>query len=439
MKQINTAKHKWVSRCMCCISWDWIQHHLVYPSRDKALLKRHLYKLKSLRLVLQDNLLGVASYSLYINRCDSHPIISARMQIRVFPIFFHKSWFIPPKNQANAFSCKHNYWFLNCHYLEFVVLRKNTQNRMLDSLHQHCRNLKWLDGWQPGCAERVFIMRKMMCHVCTFTQCPMCPQPSLITQPENEKWSYVCQTDNWRQGNPLMQRIKKHFSKGNVTLRIIPTAHSFSNTFKKKVWTHIHSAHFTHTYQHTLPVFVMKQTFTSGKGTEVWAGSLNTKQWKQCDTMIHCWVWEVAEGRYYNTTWGPQKCPSVAHITLFIWSQKVGIWDMRVGQMWNRMLGFFFEDIIKHYTRAAVMSQKHIVECAYFSSFSFKIRKRMQLESFTLKAFFNPSLFKRFPLQQSLSIWLGYSQVEHALFLPPSLSPILPLCLPPPSVPKEQL
>lgn len=52
-----------------------------------------------------------------------------------------------------------------------------------------------------------------------------------------------------------------------------------------------HSGVLREAHQHALPVFVMKQTFTSAERTDVRAGSFQTKQQKQPDTIIHCCAW----------------------------------------------------------------------------------------------------------------------------------------------------
>lgn len=161
--------------------------------------------------------------------------------------------------------------------------------------------------------------------------------------------------------------------------------------------------------------------------------------------MMHCCVWGLREADIITAHRICSNALSVSHITLLIWSQKVEMWDMRACQMWNRMLDFFFvlEDVIKHYTLAAAMSQQHVVK--YFSSYS----------SLISRSWISAACLLCFPSLLSLPIWYfslssnlfpcltGLKRVEYALFLPTSLSLYLPfllssLCLSP-SVPKEQL
>lgn len=171
-----------------------------------------------------------------------------------------------------------------------------------------------------------------------------------------------------------------------------------------------------------------------------------------------------AGGRYYHGTYEIRSnALSVSHMALFIWSQKVEMWDTRVCQMWNRMHDFvlLLEDVIKHYTLAAAMSQQHIVKCAFFYSFvisrlwkSTAYLLHIYRISFAFGADFLPLVFSIitippylifFPLQPTISfhVWLGWSKVECTLFLPPSPSLYLPFLLStlylPPSIPKEQL
>lgn len=144
--------------------------------------------------------------------------------------------------------------------------------------------------------------------------------------------------------------------------KLKPTQNAFCNEVKqkkKKADLHTHPPHFTHTYQHTLPVFVMKRTFTSAKKkkrTEVRAGSLKTKQQQQPDTMIHCRV----RGQILERHMGSAAVPFLSHMLHF--SFEVGKLRFReCARCETGCVTFFFfffilEDVMKHYTLPAAVT-----------------------------------------------------------------------------------
>lgn len=142
--------------------------------------------------------------------------------------------------------------------------------------------------------------------------------------------------------------------------KLKPTPYAFVKRLNKKTQTCAYTRHISHTRIPTHPSGICYEANfhicakeKKKKRTEVWAGSLKTKQQQQPDTMIHCRV----RGQILERRMGSAAVPFLSHMLHF--SFEVGrLRFQECARCETGCVTFFFilEDVMKHYTLPAAVT-----------------------------------------------------------------------------------